>query len=228
MFFSGKGDLAGILNPIKESNTKRILLALSLVVQFILAGTAFAVPVDVDFSVLGINSVDITTASYPSDWTGYTLDGASFRYDDGGSGIDFAWVDASGVWGTTGGSLIFYFSTAVQQLSFDFSLLGLSSPVSDALAATLFNDSGIVSDVFLSADINDENGDAFAQFAYAGTAFDRVQMYFSPDALFFSVDNISYDTEPAPVPEPAGGALLALGLLGLGGLLLNNRKSEFS
>lgn len=187
---------------------KRLLVASTLLAQLVLTTAALAVTVD--FTVLGSDSVDITTVSNPD---GLTLNGVTFRYDDLGSGVDTASINASGIHGSTGGSLVFNFSTPVTHLNFDFSLQGVFAPVGDGLSITFKNGGNNVTDQVVPAnsftpyDPNDPTlgGDALGSLAYGGAAFDQVIMFFSPDAPFVSVANLSYDNLPEPVQPPLPG-----------------------
>lgn len=199
---------------------KRVFIAMALLAQAVVAEAAPAAPVTVDFGALGINSVDITTTSNPS---GLTLNGVTFRYDDFGSGVDFAIADMAGIFGTTGGSLIFDFSAPATALNFDFSLLGDSSNTADALYVDLTNAGSTVSDLLLPVVSN--GFDAYGALAYSGGAFDRAQMIFSTDGPIFTVANVSYDSVRTHVPEPGTFALAAYGLFSLGIWRRFERKS---
>lgn len=180
--------------------------------------------VTVDFSVLGIDSVDITTANNPA---GYTLNGVTFKYDDLGSGVDTAQVDAVGIFGSTFGSLIFDFDAPATALNFDFTLSDAAQSASDALFIAFKSNGSDVTDMLIPAiftpyDPGDPTvGLVSGALAYNGAEFNQAVMIFSPDVPFFSVENISY----VPVPEPSSFVILACGLVGLGGLGRFARRS---
>lgn len=208
---------------------KRVSVMVSLLALVFVAGAALAAPINVDFSVLGINSIDITVPS------GYGLNGISFWYDNFGSTPDTAQVDSSGIFGSTYGCLVFDFDAPATALSFDFSLLGADESVPDALAIMLKDTSDGGSDVanltapatFTPYDPNDpleDDGDALGTFSYTGASFNQALMFFAydptvTDPQLFTVGNISYG-----VPEPSGLAFLAVGLLGLPGLRIIRRR----
>ena len=206
---------------------RRVLAAISLLVLLPWTTAALAV-VTVDFTVLANNSVDITTVSNPA---GLTLNGITFTYDDLGSGVDTASVNASGVYGSMGGSLTFAFSAPVTQVNFDFSLLGVFAPVSDGLSITFKNGGNDVTDQVVPANTftpyypNDPTlgGDASGRLAYSGAAFDQATMFFSLDAPFFSVANLSYDNVPEvvlpPLPGQCGIGVVETMLMSLSGLM---------
>lgn len=197
---------------------KRILLSVVLFVQLALTGGALAEQVAVDFSVLGIDSIDITSSLNPD---GYTLNGITFRYDDFASGVDYASVDSSGVFGSTGGALIMDFGASITALDFDFSLIGVDAAVPDALFAILkLGGEDVLYPSFPADSYLPQVGEAFGSFTYAGLAFDQAVLFFSFDALAFTVENISYN----PVPIPSSFPLLASGILGLMGWRRIGRK----
>lgn len=215
-------------------------IAIVLLTQVIMAGAALAVPVTVDFSVLGPPSndppltVDITTAVNPA---GLTLNGVRLSYDDFGSGVDFTFLDEAGVFGTTGGGLIFDFDTPATGLNADVLLLDAvsdESTLDDAMIAVFFMDGVFLDFASVAADFlaydpaNDPTlGFAIASLAYAGLAFDHVEMFMSIDAPFFAASNINYEPVPdaAPVPEPATFVLSAFGLMGLVGWRILRRSA---
>jgi len=212
---------------------KKIIVVLSILAQFVIAGTAMGTVVN--FSTLGPPtndppvSVDITIANNPA---GYTASGLTFRYEDFGNTADFALVDPAGIFGTVAGALLFDFVTPATALGFNFSLLEVvladpqANQVPDALAVLFFS-GGIFSDFrtaaadYLAYDPADPTlGFASGAFAYSGPAFDHAELYFWPDAQLFTADSVSY----RPVPEPATFVLLALGLLAFGGWRYCGRK----
>lgn len=202
-----------------QSRMKRIFAIVSLLALVFVAGAALAAPVTVDFSVLGINSIDITRSSNPN---GYTLNGVNFWYDNQGSAADTASVDASGIFGTTNGLLAFDFAAPATALNFDFSLLGATGSLDDGLFIMFKNGGNDVADMLIPAtfipyDPNDltQGGDAMGTLSYSGAAFDQAQMYLSLGAPYFSVSNLSYE----PVPEPGSLMVLGSGVVGLLGLM---------
>ena len=192
-----------------------------------IVGPSIAEPMTVDFSVLDINTFGITAPD------SYNLDGVTFRYDNFGSEYDTAQVDQYGIFGSTYGSVIFDFDDPATGLDFSFSLMGVSSAIEDSLYIT-FKPSGegeggsgdvdmMVSSIFAPYDPEDptQGGDAVGTLSYSGEAFTQAIMFFSNDAPYFSVSNLSYEPEndPTPVPEPSGLLALSGSLLALGGLI---------
>ena len=221
---------------------KRIVVIL-FVAQLLSTGVAMAMPLSVDFSVLGLPTndppltVDITTAINPA---GITMNGVTFRYDDFGSGVDYAFIDEIGLFGSTGGALALDFSTPSTALTLNFELLdalsasGDGSQIPDALVALFFSNgvfqdsTSLVADFFAYDKETDPTvGSATGLLDYQGLAFDQTVMYFSPDTPYFTVSKVSYTpaTSTAPVPEPATFCLLASGLIGLAGRQLRRRQS---
>jgi len=178
------------------------------------AGVAVALPVSVDFSTVSMTT-DITMPN------SLTLGKVLFRYDDFGSGVDTAQIDSAGIFGSTGGSLIFDFFTPADALQFNFSLLDVTGDIPDALQAIVFSFNGATVDsttagaTFVPYDPANPagGGDALGTLAYKGPMFDEAQMFFSTDASLFTVDQASYN----PLPEPGTLALLGGALLGLRG-----------
>ncbi|MEI7436081.1 MAG: hypothetical protein WCL16_04655 [bacterium] len=180
-------------------NSKKWIVAVAVFACW----TVQATPVSVDFSVLGSNTVDITTVLNPS---GYTIGDVTFRYDDLGSGVDFASVDQYGILGTTFGSLLFDFNTPVTSLKFDFSVLNVTGQVSNGLFISFLSGGVEVSNLLVAATnfvpydpVNPTlGGDALGSLAFNGIPFDQVAMYFSLDGPYFDVANIVYELEPMP------------------------------
>ena len=166
--------------------------------------TVKSAPVAVDFSVLGDTTVDISSSTTPQ---GYTIGDITFRYDDFGSGVDFAQVDNLGVFGTTAGSLIFDSAAPAISLNLDFDILGVTDQVSDGMFISFMRGGVEVSNMLIAASnyvpydaLNPElGGDARGTLAYSGPSFDQVDMYFSMDGAYFDVANITYEIELRPV-----------------------------
>jgi len=205
------------------------LLMIGLLAQFVLAGSALAAPVTVDFSVLA-STVDITVQNNPAP---LTLNGVNIQFDNYDIATDFASADSLGIYGhSTNGPVVLNFNngipdtvgTSVRMLSLDFSLESVTGPVpvdsGFALLAYVSTADGSVGDnVTLSGTYApyDPNvpdlGSVTGHLAYeGGIAFDQATIWFAfPSANYdiplFTVSNIVYDT----APEPATMSLLALG-----------------
>jgi hypothetical protein len=122
-------------------------------------------------------------------------------------------VSASGIYGSTAGSLILNFAAPIAQLHFNFSLLEVFGPVNDGVELIFTNggadvtDQVIAASVFTPYDPGDLalGGDATGSVAYSGAAFDQVTMFFSLDAPSFTLADLSYDTVPAGGGGGGGG-----------------------
>ena len=161
-------------------------------------GIVRAAPVAVDFSVLGSNVVEITTALNPP---GYTISNVTFRYDDLGSGIDFAAVDAQGVFGTTGGRLLLNFHTPVTAVNLGFSVLDVMGPLGNGVSASYLRNGTVVSNHTFAANAfvpyepqePSDGGDAFGSVTCNGLMFDQVALSFSTIGTYFTVDSLASD-----------------------------------
>ena len=216
---------------------KRLLVGALLSVMA-MAGATSAGAVQVDFSGLGINAVDITSehGSPP-----LVLNGVSIFYDNFGSAPDFAYADGNGVFGTTFGPLILNFSAPVVTLTLNFSVLNTSGPDQNSLTAFSDNPNiptATVPGTWTQFSFNPTVGQTDGSLIYHGTPFTMVTLYFSPysldpnnppdgqnasdpnNSIYFSVDNISYlfgsgtasdfTTTPIPLPYPCSPLASAL------------------
>ncbi len=185
---------------------KRFAAAVGLLAQLFVAGTVLAMPVNVDFTVLGGSTVDITSPN------SLTLNGMTMQYDNFGSTADTARATAAGLGGSTFGSLMFDLGgVQATSLNFGFSLVGAQAPVTNAVGVTLFSNGASLADVSANTDAA-----GAGQFSYTGGAFDKAIMFFGLDTPEFAVASVSYDTASVPVPEPSAFALFAAGLAGFG------------
>lgn len=190
---------------------KRILAVVPVLALMLVAGSASAAPITVNFGALGTNSVDIMALNNPS---GQTLDGVNFLYE-ASVDTDFAFMDQNGVLGTTGGGLILGFDAPVAALWLDFFDLGLTA-ASDEFGLLAVFDNG--EDMQLVGTFDPLSGAQFGQLAHvANSPFQSVSLYFPLQASLFSIDAVSYELAPttAPVPEPATLLLTASGFLAL-------------
>ena len=194
---------------------KKKILFVSLVIMIMsCAAMALAFPNVVDFSgVVGTNDITIPNT--------YTIGGITFSYDNFGNPVDSAAVDNLGINGSTEGSLIFTFAAPVFGLSFNFTQVGATQPIIDALYIDFQSGGSSIGDALFNTAADGTGVMTFNN----GLAFDQAQMFFSEDTANFSVDSITYATAPAVVPEPASIAFLVSGLFGLGGLNILKRRS---
>lgn len=209
---------------------KRITRLIPLFALILAVTPAMAEIVAVDFSVLGDANIDISVGHNPLGWTGYTMpDGITFLYDDPEPDGESAQLSSTGIFGTPGHALDFNFSPTnylglATGLSVDYALLGLpynpANPDTVSNALFVLFDSGefASSDAAFIPDTFDEldrptSGNAFGRLDYRGRGFVRASLLFEPSAMFFDVSGVSYE----PVPEPGALALLASGLVALGG-----------
>lgn len=205
---------------------KRLLVIMAVLAQIVVAGAAFAAPVTVDFSTIAVDPpgfFDITTGGTPGS---YTLDGITFSYDNFESVLDTATIYELGVFGSTGGSLMFDFASPATALRFDFSLPGVFDPVLGALQVITFSMDGIDLGYSVSADATGLSsfGETAGVLDFANGPFNKAQMFFTTDVLTFSIDSLSYEPAVAAVPEPGMLMLLAAGLFGLAGARRTGRQ----
>jgi hypothetical protein len=216
------------------------LLMFGLLAQFVLAGSAWAAPVTVDFSVLA-STVDITVQNNPAP---LTLNGVNIQFDNYGISTDYASADSMGIYGhSENGPVVLNFNNGfpdtvglpVRKLSLDFSLESVTGPVPDdsggfgllayvSTADGSVGDSVTLSGTYAPYDPNvPDLGSVTGHLEYeGGIAFDQATIWFAFPSLnydipLFTVSNIVYDT----VPEPATMSLLALG-----GLAMLRRKQK--
>lgn len=186
-----------------------VLLALSA-----MTGTALAV--DVDFSVLGEEVVDLSTTFNPA---GLTLNGVTFRYDPLESLYDLAAADAFGIFGTTYGKMVLDFDQPVSGLSLNFLLWNVPGALPNNMVG-VFGSSAPVNFPGSFVVFEPGLGDAEGILNYNGPAFTQASLYFNPKAeliedegaympFVFTMDNIAYT--PNAVPEPISASLFLLG-----------------
>ncbi|MCX5684961.1 MAG: PEP-CTERM sorting domain-containing protein [Planctomycetota bacterium] len=183
---------------------RRILTIMALLIPMALAGAASA-SVMVDFSTMGGNTAVITLPNPP-----LAIGAMSFTYDNFSIPADYAWVDATGIFGTTGGALGFNFTPSTA-LSFNFTQLNATAPLANPMFISLYSGGADVADLSAATVFNPTNGNATGTFSYSGAAVDQALMFFSPETQYFTADTVSY----TPTPEPATMGLLAIGLIGL-------------
>ncbi len=182
---------------------RKLILAVISFASLIFPGVVHAELTNVDFTVLGSNTVDITTAVNPD---GYTIGNVTFRYDDLGSGVDSASVDTLGIFGTTGGGLLFDFNYPATSLKFNFGLWGVQGAVSDAMFISFLMGGTEITNNLIAANnfepydpLNPSlGGSALGILDYSGLSFDQVAMYFSTDGTYFDVSDITYELAPRP------------------------------
>jgi hypothetical protein len=213
-------------------------LLVGLVAQFLFAGAALAAPVEVDFSVLGTNTVDITVQNNPPP---LTLNGVNIQFDNYGDSNDFASADSLGIYGhSANGPVVLNFNNGfpntvgvpVHGLSLDFTLENVTGPVPPDSGFALLayvstadgsaGDTAILSGTYAPYDAAVPNlGSVTGHLDYDGMAFDQATIWFafpSPgyDIPLFTVSDISYEA-----PEP-----ITMSLLALGGLAMLRRKKR--
>jgi hypothetical protein len=214
--------------------------ALSALLSLFVVTGATQASTTVDFSVLGINTVDITMENYPPP---LTINGVTFGYDNFGSVKDWAQADAAGVYGTTYGVLALNFANPAVGLRLDFSVFGVPGAIGPgtdtSITLTAFTDNFnadtvVVPGTFVPFDaVNPTSGGVIngsLNYLTPAFPFNQAFLYFTPftdptdpttgsflspapdPQYFFSVGNISYD---AAIPEPATIIVWSL-LVGLG------------